>query len=445
MGFAHNAITSDGYNLIAAATSTDQIIAVEFRASATAYTQAQLESATASMFEVEGGIIHSASATGTVARFIGRLYNQPSAIVCKAFAIIARKQSQSAADNVVLCASSDATASIRIPSTSEAPVAIDVALNIAVAEAGTVYVTSGSSASPSDLDRFVSKHVAGDPMTGEDQLVRGDIRFDGNIICSNYLACDKLNVITDCILHDCDVLNGFEVTGDYYLHDNSFSIDSNTCAINSTSSSANINFQNGSGTFGQIHVKSQGYNSDDMIETDSVDGGRLFLRAYSLDVGENDNPIEEANIYITQATIQTPCSIDGNDSLSMAGLLEFGVGGNVNGEGFFHVSPYTYNKIYCGGLIEIKPSTGDITAKTFNGLLETLYNGENVGALLKVKILGSGYIANRGSVVQSNGSTFIINYQTGSGYSNAPLSWKFGLLEPNPCDGNTETWAVRVL
>lgn len=448
-GFQNNVISNDGRSLIASATAADPIIMVGFVASATAYTALQLESATLADFEITGGTIKSCNAEGLIARIIGTIKNQPSVVTAKSFAVVARRSSQSAASNIILASVSDPNANIRIPSTSEPSVGINVPVNITTALSGTVQVVSGSAAAPSDLERFVSMFSAGNPTQGENQTIRGSKTFKSTCLFEQQITAQQ--VYTQGAYID----GGVTIKGGVYMNDNAallsiylnkLEIDSDIPKIASTASGALLDFANGEGRFGKLKVSSGGYASSPLIETGTTNGGFVNVSGYSMEFGDSDAPFEEVNVHAGMVNINSPCSVAGNEQLSVSGLLDLSVGNNVNGELFFDVQPYNYGKIFCGGDITIQPSTGDVSAKTLNGLLETLYSDDVVGAMYKVKVLkGAGVsVIARGTIMQNDMTNFTINYQYGNSYLSAPYGWKFAALEYNIGDGVTEFWAIRI-
>lgn len=191
MSFSNNVVPTAGRNLIAAAAAADQIVMVEFVASETAYTALQLESATPSDFEITGGFIRNVAVSGDKARITGSMQNQAAVKNAKSFAILARLQSESVGDEVVLVAASDSSANIRIPSTAEPPVLISLPLTITTAESGTVYVAAGSVPSMSDLDNFVTLHDPVDPSEGQEQSIKGDKHFIDDLYADNMFYCDS--------------------------------------------------------------------------------------------------------------------------------------------------------------------------------------------------------------------------------------------------------------
>lgn len=189
MSFSNNVVPTAGRNLIAAAAAADQIVMVEFVASETAYTALQLASATPSDFEITGGFIRNVAVSGDKARITGSMQNQAAVKNAKSFAILARLQSESVGDEVVLVAASDSSANIRIPSTAEPPVLISLPLTITTAESGTVYVAPGSYPSMEDLDNFVTLHDPVDPSEGQEQYIMGEKYFENRLHANYDMYC----------------------------------------------------------------------------------------------------------------------------------------------------------------------------------------------------------------------------------------------------------------
>lgn len=200
MSFENNVITNAGKSLIAAATAADPIVFVGFVGSTTALSEQQLRVATLSDFDITGGTIGSASAQGTVARITGRITNQSSVVIAKSFAVVARRESESDVDNIILAGISDSNANIRIPSTSEPPVSISIPINIAIDTEDNIQIVTGSAASPSDLTRFVSMYKAGNPSEGDNQSIKGTKSFE-TIDVNSLSANDEFLIGTDCTIN----------------------------------------------------------------------------------------------------------------------------------------------------------------------------------------------------------------------------------------------------
>lgn len=175
--FSNNILTTAGKNLIAQATAANPIVYTGSLA-----LEAYIPPATLVNFDLPYGVpnkidgtIVSASAVGSVARVIAGFTNQASAKVIKTCIVYGRLENDTTDHCIIAC--SDETASIRIPSTSEASVQVQVSLNVSVNDDGTVTVTSGNAASVGDLDRMISCYKPGNPAEGVAQNVYGEKSF----------------------------------------------------------------------------------------------------------------------------------------------------------------------------------------------------------------------------------------------------------------------------
>lgn len=175
--FSNNILTTAGKNLIAQATAANPIIytgslALEY------YVPPQNLVTLDLPYGITGqisGTIVSASAVDATARVIAGFTNKPSAKVIKTCVVYGRLANDNTDHCIIAC--SDENASIRIPSTSEASVQVQIALNVSVNDDGTVTVTSGNAASVGDLERMVSCHKPGSPAEGVEQDIYGEKSF----------------------------------------------------------------------------------------------------------------------------------------------------------------------------------------------------------------------------------------------------------------------------
>ena len=208
MAFSINCLTYSGTQLLAQASAANPIVYIGAVASTNSYDEAtlqQMSSTSDSRWNVDGGVIIASSATNNTARIIAGFRNRASEATIKTIGITARLSSAADGDEIVLAAVSDTAASIRIPSTAEPAVTIEVALNIAVSDALSVTVTSSTAGSAmlSDLDRLVSCHKAGQPETGERQTIYGVKEFQNTVSVGNdqavvlkFEAIDVIGTIT---------------------------------------------------------------------------------------------------------------------------------------------------------------------------------------------------------------------------------------------------------
>lgn len=114
----------------------------------------------------------SLSVTGQTLRAVVQFKSTgDTARECKSVALLS--------DNNVIAILSSSDVMFTIPASSTSVVGVSVDFNIVFTNTGqaTVDVSTANTAMQSDLDRFVSCHVAGDPDTGEAQTVRGEKTF----------------------------------------------------------------------------------------------------------------------------------------------------------------------------------------------------------------------------------------------------------------------------
>ena len=107
---------------------------------------------------------------------------------CKSVALLS--------DNNVIAILSSSDVIFTIPASSTSIVGVSVDFDIVFTNAGqaTVDVSTANTAMQSDLDRFVSCHVAGDPDTGEAQYIKGEKTFGDKVILSTVDFNGKLTV-----------------------------------------------------------------------------------------------------------------------------------------------------------------------------------------------------------------------------------------------------------
>ena len=176
-GFRINTVTVDGVALIARATATSQLIYTRVLSATAAMTEEEAGAAKVGDFDgAEGGIL-SVSAADDRAIIRGVIYNKPSEITLKTFALCAKIDGD--ASDVVLAVQSDQDAAVTVPADTAPTVGVEVDFLITIADAQNVTVESigPGTVSFGDLERFVSLHKAGDPTSGEGQTIHGAKTF----------------------------------------------------------------------------------------------------------------------------------------------------------------------------------------------------------------------------------------------------------------------------
>ena len=176
-GFSINTITVDGVALIARAAATSQLIYTRVLSATAAMTEQAAGTAQVGDFDGAQGNILSASASDDRAIIRGVVYNQPSEITLKTFALCAKIDGD--ASDVVLAVQSDPDAAVTVPADTAPTVGVEVDFLITIADAENVTVESigPGTVSFGDLERFVSLHKAGDPTSGEGQTIQGAKTF----------------------------------------------------------------------------------------------------------------------------------------------------------------------------------------------------------------------------------------------------------------------------
>ena len=171
--FENQTITSEGLNLIAHATATDAIVYTKALSNATV----PADPSNVSSYSGKVGTIASASSSGNAARITLAFGNSDttSSQAVKCVALMGRLQSESG-DGVIVAYCSSGESSITLPSSGDAPCVTRFVVNLVMSAGSdsTINVVESGGASLSDLSRFVSLHVAGDPTTGVNQTILGD-------------------------------------------------------------------------------------------------------------------------------------------------------------------------------------------------------------------------------------------------------------------------------
>ena len=178
--FENQTITSEGLNLIAHATAADAIVYTKALSNA----MVPADPSNVSSYSGKVGTIASASSSGNAARITLAFENSDtmSSQAVKCVALMGRLQSESG-DGVIVAYCSSGESSITLPPSNDAPCVTRFVVNLVMSAGSdsTINVVESGVASLSDLSRFVSLHVAGDPTHGEDQEIKGSKTFDGEV------------------------------------------------------------------------------------------------------------------------------------------------------------------------------------------------------------------------------------------------------------------------
>lgn len=170
-------VTNWGCAYFAASSTTNPVKATGGAASNTSFNVARAQAIdtkdqfTGAYTDVTSKIL-SLSVTGQTLRAVVQFQSTgDTARTCKSVALLS--------DNNVIAILSSNDVIFTIPASSTSVVGVSVDFNIVFTNTGqaTVDVSTANTAMQSDLDRFVSCHVAGDPGTGEAQTIRGAKTF----------------------------------------------------------------------------------------------------------------------------------------------------------------------------------------------------------------------------------------------------------------------------
>ena len=170
-------VTNWGCAYFAASSTTKPVKATGGAASNTSFNVAQAQAIdtkdqfTGAYSDVSSRVL-SLSVTGQTLRAVVQFKSTgDTARTCKSVALLS--------DNNVIAILSSNDVIFTIPASSTSVLGVSVDFDIVFTNTGqaTVDVSTANTAMQSDLDRFVSCHVAGDAQTGEDQIVRGAKTF----------------------------------------------------------------------------------------------------------------------------------------------------------------------------------------------------------------------------------------------------------------------------
>jgi len=178
-GYSYNVLTPAGAALIAQATATNQIVFVGALSKASAAESAEdLATKGADWYDGKTGEIVAVSATENRARAVAAWRNAGVRQAALSLCVTARLASQADSDAVPTIAMSDPDATVELPGAGDTTAGIEVPFVATINAAGTVAVTPGAAASLADLERFVSAHKAGDPLSGDEQTIIGNKTFE---------------------------------------------------------------------------------------------------------------------------------------------------------------------------------------------------------------------------------------------------------------------------
>ena len=192
-------VTDWGCAYFAASSTTKPVKATGGAASNTSFNVAQAKAIdtkdqfTGAYSDVSSKIL-SLSVTGQTLRAVVQFKSTgDTARTCKSVALLS--------DNNVIAILSSTDVIFTIPAASTSVVGVSVDFNIVFTNTGqaTVDVSTANTAMQSDLDRFVSCHVAGDVQSGEAQTIRGAKTFTNETTFQSTLSSSSLIKTTGAV------------------------------------------------------------------------------------------------------------------------------------------------------------------------------------------------------------------------------------------------------
>ena len=211
-------VTNWGCAYLAASSTTNPVKATGGAASNTSFNVAQAQAIdtkdkfTGAYSDVSSKIL-SLSVTGRTLRAVVQFKSTGNtARECKSVALLS--------DNNVIAILSSSDVIFTIPASSTSIVGVSVDFDIVFTNTGqaTVDVSTANTAMQSDLDRFVSCHVAGDVQTGEAQTIRGaktftnETTFDAKVIATKGVTAQGVSRFPKIITNYLEARDGQDQT-----------------------------------------------------------------------------------------------------------------------------------------------------------------------------------------------------------------------------------------
>ena len=211
-------VTNWGCAYLAASSTTNPVKATGGAASNTSFNVAQAQAIdtkdkfTGAYSDVSSKIL-SLSVTGRILRAVVQFKSTGNtARTCKSVALLS--------DNNVIAILSSSDVIFTIPASSTSVVGVSVDFDIVFTNTGqaTVDVSTANTAMQSDLDRFVSCHVAGDVQTGEAQTIRGaktftnETTFDAKVIATKGVTAQGVSRFPKIITNYLEARDGQDQT-----------------------------------------------------------------------------------------------------------------------------------------------------------------------------------------------------------------------------------------
>ena len=197
MAFDNFGITTNGYTMIAKATTGLLMTFQDGRASSNTIAQADIASAVSSDFStLTNGVLKALSVTGSAVQAIIEFSNAElqSAVTLKSFCIRAHTSESSTNYVFAVCSLNDGGITVQPQSVTGVEVRFQVPFDLTFTGASSYIegIPVGNNASVDMLDRFVSAHSLGDSTTGDAQTIRGEKTFANDIFSAHNASGDSL-------------------------------------------------------------------------------------------------------------------------------------------------------------------------------------------------------------------------------------------------------------
>ena len=188
MAFDNFGITTNGYTMIAKATTGVLMTFQDGRASSNTISQADIASATTSDFStLTNGVLKALSVTGSAVQAIIEFSNAglQSAVTLKSFCIRAHSSDSSSTNYVfAVCSINTGGITLQPQSVTGVEVRFQIPFDLTFTGASTYIegIPVGNNASVDMLNRFVSLHSLANPATGDAQTILGEKTFSDSAL-----------------------------------------------------------------------------------------------------------------------------------------------------------------------------------------------------------------------------------------------------------------------
>ena len=406
--FSINIVTSAGANLIAQATSTNQIVIVDALSGTQAALDASdLASKTTAFYDGISGTIQASSATDNTAKVIARFGNAGAqSQIVRSVCIRGKLANQADSAAVIMAAMSDPTSEIYFPSNASPTQIIRFPFLFAINADDEVETVYADGATMADLERFVSMYKAGDPTQGDAQSILGVKTFTNGFICSAYASflADVLfsaDIQADNVV--CDALQ-LEYSGDtntLKIENGQFVIDSGIYPNTADTYNCGASDKRWENVYCRV-VNGDGFQfANTNVQISEDDGAVILVNCSGLYIGTSQSGY--GDLFCDDINGDLHGSVVDAPSVSIKGvgngvtLSNFGDALVLSGS----IVPTTTAAVDLGSS---SLKWGSVYANNINGLLVNLYDSSyGVGSLAEVLLINqtdsNTVVVNRGTII----------------------------------------------